>query len=410
MNAEIVGVGTELLLGQIANTNAQRLSSALAGIGVDVYLHTAVGDNLERMSEVLSAAAGRSDVVIVTGGLGPTPDDITREGICRATGRELVRDEAIAEKIRRAFERMGRDMPEINLRQADLPEGAVAFEPRGTAPGFYLDAGALLIALPGVPWEMDAMLASDVLPLLRSRAGEQVTLSRQIFVIGLGESATYQRIQDIVDTQTNPTIAFLAGGGLVRLRLTTKAKSEAEAIALISPIEDQIRQRLGADAVPGSHAAFVDAVAEILREKELTVATAESLTGGLLGAELTSAGGASDFYSGSLVCYTTEAKEKVAGVDAAILQGPGAVSAEAASALATAAAHQFDANIGLSTTGVAGPAEQEGKPVGTIFVGVAFDGRVETRAARGYGGRDNIRAVAVTAALDLARRMLQGLA
>ncbi|MDQ4064694.1 MAG: competence/damage-inducible protein A [Actinomycetota bacterium] len=396
------------MLGQIANTNAQKISSSLASIGVDVYFHVVVGDNLERVADTFRTAAARSDVVIVTGGLGPTPDDLTREGVAAAFEVELQRDAALVAAIKSVFERLNRAMPEENLRQADLPSGAIPIAPEGTAPGFRFDAnGVVLYALPGVPWEMEAMLTKTVLPELRARVGRGVIASRQILVTGLGVSRTHEKIADIVAAQTNPTIAFLAGSGVVRVRLSAKAGTESDALALIAPVEDQIRERLGDDAVAGNHETLADAFGELLRAAEVTVACAESLTGGLLGSELTAAGGSSDFFKGSLVCYTYDAKRDVAGVDAAILDGPGAVSEECAAALAEGAATRLNAAMGLSTTGVAGPAEQEGKPVGTIFVGCAFGGNTEVRHVRGYGDRDHIRRIAVNAALDLGRRITQ---
>jgi nicotinamide-nucleotide amidase len=409
LNAEIIGVGTELLLGQIANTNAQRISTALATVGIDVFRHAAVGDNLERVVDVIRAAADRADAVIVTGGLGPTPDDLTREAVAAAFDAPLERDPELVAWIRGVFEKLGRVMPEDNLRQADRPRGASSIAAEGTAPGFSIEHdGCILFALPGVPWEMEAMLTKSVLPALQARAGDAATVSRQILVAGLGESHTHQKIADIVDAQTNPTIAYLAGGGVVRVRLTAKAASEADAIALIRPVEEEIRGRLGETALPGNYGTVAEALAEVLRAKGVTIAAAESLTGGLIGAELTAAGGSSDFFRGSAVCYTTGAKRDVIGVDESILLGPGAVSEEAAAALAQGAAHLFGADLGISATGVAGPSEQEGKPVGTVYVGAAFGGRTEVRAVRGYGDRDNIRVIAMNASLELGRRMLAG--
>ena len=407
MKAEIVGVGTELLLGQISNTNAQYISQVLAGIGVDVHRHVAVGDNLDRMVDVFTDAAEHADAVVVTGGLGPTPDDITREGIAATTGCKLVRDERLAGVIRNIFEGLGREMPEDNLRQADLPEGATPIEPEGTAPGFFLEHdGTVFFALPGVPWEMKAMMAKVVVPELKKRSGDQAIVSREILVIGLGESHTHKRIADIVDRQTNPTIAYLAGSGQVRVRVTAKGSSEAEALALIRPVEDEIRERLENNALPGNPGNVVDAVAALLREREMKVATAESLTGGGLSASLSNAAGASDYFLGGLVLYATEAKRDVGGIDPAILQGPGAVSEEAAAAMAEAAAQRFGADVGIATTGVAGPTEQEGKPVGTVYVAASVAGKTEARHVQGYGDRDNIKAISVTAALELARRMI----
>jgi nicotinamide-nucleotide amidase len=319
----------------------------------------------------------------------------------------LVRDDAVAEQIRAIFERMGRHMPEENLKQAEMPEGAELIPHEGTAPGFVVEHnGCLLFALPGVPWEMVAMLEKSVIPKLSQRSGAGSIVSRQVLVIGLGESATQEKIRDIVERQSNPTIAYLAGGGQVRVRLSAKAASESQALALIRPVEEQIRERLGIDAVAGSHASLADALGELLRERALKIAVAESLTGGLIASQLTGAGGASDFFLGSLVTYATETKHKVAGVDEAILAGPGPVSEEAALALAVAARDRFDADLGISATGVAGPAEQDGKPVGTVFVGAVLGDQEQVRSVRGYGDRANIRGLAATAALDLGRRLL----
>ena len=409
LRAEVIGIGTELLLGQIANTNAKEISTALATIGVDVLWHTAVGDNLERIEDAVRTAARRSDAVIITGGLGPTSDDITALGVAAATNRTLVRDERLADLIRSFFESRARPMPESNLKQADLPEGATPIEPEGTAPGFYVEHDdALIFSLPGVPWEMQAMLEKTVLPVLRERSGDAVTVSRHVLTVGVGESAVAHAIADIVDAQSNPTIAFLAGGGTARVRITAKASDEARAEALIQPVEAAIRDRLGEAALEPGEDTVVGVFSSLARGQNLKVAAAESLTGGLLGANLTEAEGASDFFLGSLVCYSTEAKRDVAGVDPAILEEHGAVSAECAAAMAEGAAQRFGADVGVSTTGVAGPAEQEGKPPGTIFVGAFVAGRVEARRVQGYGNRSNMRVIALNSALDLARRMIVG--
>jgi nicotinamide-nucleotide amidase len=360
------------------------------------------------MREVLMNALRRSDVVITTGGLGPTPDDVTREAVSLVADAPLVRHEDLAVRLRSFFERRGRTMPDSNLRQADLPAGSVPIPAEGTAPGFYLEhQGRLLIALPGVPWEMEAMLEKEVLPLLRSRSGAMFTASREILVVGLGESHTHERIADIVDAQSNPTIAYLAGYGLVRVRLTAKAADESAALTSIAPIEAAIRDRLGEYAVAGEGSSLAQVVGNMLRARGATVGVAESLTGGLIGAALTDADGASDFFLGSLVTYATRAKREVAGMSEALLHEHGPVSEEAARALATGAAKVFGADLGLSATGVAGPTEQDGMPVGTIFVGAVLGDDVEVRHVRGYGDRDSIRRIAVTSVLDLARRVLE---
>jgi nicotinamide-nucleotide amidase len=359
------------------------------------------------MVEAFTRALERSDAVLVTGGLGPTPDDITREAVAAVAGRRLVRRSDLATKIEQVFERLGREMPEDNLRQADLPEGAVAIEAEGTAPGFQLDMdGKVIFALPGVPWEMRAMLDKDVLPELRSRAGEAVIVSREILIVGMGESQVHAKIADIVDDQSNPTIAYLAGGGRVKVRVTAKSGTDADARGLIAPVEVAIRDRLGIAVVEGGEAGLAAAFGAHLTSRGATVAVAESLTGGRVGAELTSVPGASDFFLGSLVVYATEAKRDLCGVPEDILERHGAVSKETAAALAEAAASRFGATLGLSTTGVAGPDEQEGKPPGTVFVGAHLAGKTEVRQVKGYGDRENIVALSVSACLDLGRRLL----
>ena len=407
MRAEIVGVGTELLLGQIANTNAQKISSDLAAIGVDVLWHSVVGDNLERIVSVLELARERADVLVLTGGLGPTPDDITSEAVSRLLGRPLRRDERLAQVIRGKFAAMKRAMPEANLKQADLPEGAVPIEAEGTAPGYYIDDGsALIFVLPGVPWEMEAMLEKTVAPLLALRSGAATTVSREVVIIGLGESSTHEAIKDLVEAQTNPTIAYRAEAGRVRVRVTAKAQDGAAAEALITPLETEIRARLGDVALGPEATSLPEALSVTLRHRGETVAVAESLTGGRIAAELSGQPGSSDFFAGSLVCYTPASKAAVALVPEELLERRGPVSEEVAGALAVGAAARFDAALGLGATGVAGPGAHDGQPAGTICVGAAYRSTVITRRLRGYGSRANVMAMAVTAALDLGRRAL----
>ena len=407
MRAEIVGVGTELLLGQIANTNAQKISSELAAIGVDVLWHSVVGDNLERIVSVLRQARGRADAIVVTGGLGPTPDDITSEAVSRLLDRRLRRDERLAQVIRQKFAKMKRAMPEANLKQADLPDGAVPIESEGTAPGYYIDAGnTVIFVLPGVPWEMEAMLEKTVVPVLAARSGAATTRSREVVVIGLGESSTHEAIKDLVEAQTNPTIAYRAGAGRVRVRVTAKAEDRAAAEVLIAPVEAEIRSRLGDHALSPEATSLLEAVSITLRRRGETVAVAESLTGGRIAAELSEQAGSSDFFSGSLVCYTTASKAAVALVPEELLERFGPVSEEVAGALAAGAAARFDAALGIGATGVAGPGPHDGLPAGTICVGATYRSAVITRRLSGYGRRDNVMAMAVTAALDLGRRAL----
>jgi nicotinamide-nucleotide amidase len=367
-----------------------------------------VGDNMERIVQTLRRATERSDIVIVTGGLGPTPDDITRDAIAELYDVELVRNEEIVQGLRDFFSSRGRDMPEDNVRQADIPKGARVIDPVGTAPGFWMEHGACVVfVLPGVPWEMTEMMESSVIPELEKRADGGTIYSHHVLVMGLGESATHDRIRDIVDAQTNPTIAYLAAWGQVRVRITARAESEEEAKRLIEPVEREIRSRLGKYAARGNHETIASALGALLKERDEWIAAAESLTGGLIGETITETPGSGDYFKGSLVTYSTEAKHEVAGVDADLLEKHGAVSEETARALAEAAAERFKADVGVAATGVAGPSEQEGKPVGLIYVGATYKGRTEVREVRGYGDRTSIRRIAANSALDLARRLVE---
>lgn len=412
MKAEIVGVGTELLLGQICNANAQWMSERLADIGVDVVYHQAVGDNLDRIAESFRVALGRADVLLVTGGLGPTQDDITREGLCRALGIDLERDPAIEEFLRERFRSLGRSMPASNLRQADVPRGARAIMPeRGTAPGLALltDAGQRVYLVPGVPSEMREMLQGTILPELAAAAGPAALASRTVRVTGVAESRVAELLDDLFAGRANPSIAYLAGGGEVKVRITAKGSNRAQAEELIDPVAWEVARRLGDHAFTTRDQDLAEVVAGLLEASGSTVACAESLTGGSLGARLSARPGASSYFRGSAVCYTADAKAAILGVSRDTLEGPGAVSEECAREMAAGARRIFDADLGVATTGVAGPEAHDGKPVGTICVGVAWEGDASSRSLRAPGDRDMVRRFAEQAALDLLRRHLAGL-
>ncbi|TMK81389.1 MAG: competence/damage-inducible protein A [Actinobacteria bacterium] len=412
MRAEVVGVGTELLLGQICNANAQWMSGRLADIGVDVVHHQAVGDNLDRIAASFTVALGRADVLLVTGGLGPTQDDITREGLSRALGIGLVRDPAIEEFLRERFRSLGRAMPDSNLRQADVPEGARPIMPeRGTAPGLALvtDAGRRVYLVPGVPSEMREMMLGTILPELAAAAGPSALASRTVRVTGVAESRVAELLDDLFVGRANPSIAYLAGGGEVKVRVTAKASNRDEAESLIEPVADEVARRLGDHAFTTRDQDLADVVADLLASTGTTVACAESLTGGSLGARLSARPGASSYFRGSAVCYTARAKADVLGVSRETLEGPGAVSEECAREMAAGSRRIFDANLGLSTTGVAGPDAHDGKPVGTVCIGLAWDGESFARSFRAPGDREMVRRWAEQAALDLLRRRLAGL-
>jgi nicotinamide-nucleotide amidase len=409
LRAEILGIGTELLLGQIENTNARFISERLAEIGVDVLRHQVVGDNLERIEQAFRLATDRSDLVIATGGLGPTQDDITREGLAAAVGVELRRDPAIEDHLRARFAALRRDMPASNLRQADVPEGARTISPvRGSAPGLVLDTdGTRLYALPGVPAEMREMMEGTVLPELRALAGPAGIVSRIVRCVG-AESRVAELLDDLFAGSSNPTVAFLAGGGEVKVRVTAKAPGLEAARALIEPVVLQVEERLG-DVVVSTHdESLEDVVARLVVERSLTLACAESLTGGGLGERISHAEGASRFFVGSAVCYSAEAKMALLGVARSTIDGPGPVSSACAREMASGARALFRADVGIATTGAAGPEPHGGRDPGTVWVALDAEGVDHARELHAPGDRELVRAWSEVAALDLVRRHLLG--
>ncbi|HZI37167.1 MAG TPA: competence/damage-inducible protein A, partial [Acidimicrobiia bacterium] len=401
-------VGTELLLGQIVDSNSAWIGEQLAAAGIDSYLHIQVGDNQARMVELLRYLLEQADAVIVCGGLGPTQDDITREAIAEVMGTPLERREDLTDAIRELFMSLGRPMPASNLRQADVPKGGEAIpNPKGTAPGLLCPVGDRVIyAVPGVPHEMQHMVESAVVPHLLEKSGQRGTiLSRSLKTWGSSESGLSERIANRVDTQTNPTIAFLARGieGLI-VRITAKAGSLEEAEALIGAEERILRDELG-DLIFGvDDETMESAVSDLLRQQGWTLGLAESLTGGLVGSRISDAPGSSEIFKGSIVSYATEAKRSVLGVTAEQV-----VSAECAIQMAEGARRVLGADVGLAVTGVAGPAEQEGQPVGTVFFGLALPGQ-EPEALRANlpGDRVRIRQFSTISLLNMARLRLLG--
>jgi nicotinamide-nucleotide amidase len=401
-------VGTELLLGQIVDTNSAWIGEQLAAAGIDTYLHVQVGDNQARMVEMLRYLLNQADAVIVCGGLGPTQDDITREAIAEVMGTSLERRDDLADAIREMFLSRGRAMPASNLRQADIPKGGEAIpNPNGTAPGLLCPVGDKVIyAVPGVPHEMEHMVSFAVVPHLLERSGERGTiLSRSLKTWGSSESGLSERIADRVDTQTNPTIAFLARGieGLI-VRITAKAPTPEEAEALVAAEERILRDELG-DLVFGVDDETMESVvSDLLRERGWTLGLAESLTGGLVGSRISDAPGSSEIFKGSIVSYAGEVKRSVLGVMAERI-----VSAECAMQMAEGARRVLGADVGLAVTGVAGPTEQEGRPVGTVFFGLALPGsESEAVEVRLPGDRLRIRQFSTITLLNLARLRMLG--
>ncbi|MDQ4089754.1 MAG: competence/damage-inducible protein A [Actinomycetota bacterium] len=409
MRCEIVAVGTELLLGQVVDTNSAYIGDQLALAGIDCHFHTKVGDNHGRIVSALKIALDRSEAVIVCGGLGPTSDDISREAIAEVMGVDLVRNEAMVERIRKLFEARRREMAASNARQADLPEGATFIpQERGTAPGLICPVGEdkVVYAIPGVPMEMEEMLDRAVIPDLRRRSGSStVILSRMIRTWGEAESTLGERVAERIEAleaKSNPTIAFLAMGieGL-KIRITAKGATEAEAKKMLDAEEAELRAILG-DLVFGVDDESMErVVADLLTERGLTVGVAESLTGGLVGARLAETEGASKFFRGSIVSYDSKVKFDLLDVP----EGP-VVCAEAAEAMAWGACKRLEADVGISVTGVAGPATQDDQPVGTVFMAVAFDGKAEVAEAHFPGERQHIRQFSTISLLDMLRRRL----
>ena len=409
MRCDVLAVGTELLLGQIVDTNSAWIGEQLAAAGIDSYLHVQVGDNQARMVAQLRALLAEADAVIVCGGLGPTQDDITREAIAEVMGAPLERRDGLADAIREMFASRGRSMPASNLRQADVPKGGEAIpNPNGTAPGLLCPVnGKVVYAVPGVPHEMRHMVSSAVMPHLLERSGERGTImSRSLKTWGTSESGLSEMIAGRVDTQTNPTIAFLARGieGLI-VRITAKAGSPAEAEALIDAEEALLREILGELVFAVDDETMESVVSDVLRARGWTLGLAESVTGGLVGSRISDAPGSSEIFKGSIVSYATEVKRSVLGVTAEHV-----VSAESARQMAEGARRVLGADVGLAVTGVAGPTEQEGQPVGTVWFGLAMPGREpEAVHTRLPGNRLAVRQFATISLLNLARLRLLGL-
>lgn len=411
MRAELVAIGTELLLGQISNTNARWMSERLAEIGVDVLYHAVTGDNAERIVATLALALERADVVLVTGGLGPTQDDITREAISQALGAPLEFHPEIEDMLRERYRRLGwGEMPPSNLRQAYVPHGARWITPTlGSAPGLAIEVeGARLYAMAGVPAEMVEVMEGTVLPELAAAAGPAVLRSEVVRCVGIGESRVGEIVADLFESSTNPSLAYLASAGEVKLRITAKAETEPDAHALIAPMLEQVRLRLGDAVFTVNDESLEGAVGRLLRDAGRTLACAESLTGGSLAARITRVPGASDYFVGSAVVYTETAKRDLLGVTRSTLDGPGVVSRECALEMARGARRVYGADLGLALTGAAGPEPHGGADPGTVWVALAEDGFEHSRSYVSPGGRVQVRRGAEQVALDLVRRRLDG--
>ena len=420
---EILSVGTELLLGNIANTDAQMLSQGLSELGLNVFWHTVVGDNPQRAREAVALAKERADIIITTGGLGPTCDDLTKNVLADAFGIKLVFDEGSADRIRTYFQRIGRSMTDNNLQQAMLPEGCTILENDwGTAPGCAFEAeGVHVIMLPGPPSECRPMFQYRAKPYLLSLS-EGVIASHTIKLFGIGESAMEAQLREQMNAMSNPTLAPYAKEGECELRVTAKAATDEEAQALLQPTVEQVKKLFGAKVYGVDVPSLEYVIIQALKDRGLTLGTAESCTGGLMAKRLTDIPGASQAFKGGIVSYTNEVKhnvlrvpeyqlERLADKDGNVVVG-GVVSAEVAAAMAEGVRHVLGCDIGLSSTGVAGPdKDEDGNEVGTMFVAIATPEGTHVRALH-LGTRpmrDRLRTQTASHAFDLARRYLSGL-
>lgn len=403
---EVISVGTELLLGQIVNTNSSHIGSVLADHGLDAHFQQVVGDNLARVATAISTALRRADAVIITGGIGPTRDDLTREALCEATGREMVRDEDYAGRLRRRWEQRGREMPESNLRQAEHPSGAeLVTNPKGTAPCLVLDhEGTLVFCIPGVPEEMEYLLDREVMPRIVARSGgPSVVVSRVLRTWGQSESKVGELLDDLYEGSTNPSVAFLASAGEIKVRITAKADSQEAANALIEPVAVEVQQRLAPwyYGVDGETVHVI--IFRALRERGWRIGTAESMTGGMVAAALTSEPGASALVRGGLVAYDQELKGRLLGVsDLSTV-----VDIDTAIEMAEGGRELLGADVVVAVTGSAGPEPLE-KPPGTVVIAVATPEGARGRELRMPGDRERVRVYGTTSALHLARLAVTG--
>lgn len=408
MNAELIAVGTEILLGDIVNTDAQVISQGLSELGINVFYQTVVGDNPARLRHVVETARDRADIIITTGGLGPTLDDLTKETLAAVFGKKMSLHQPSLDRIKGFFDTIGREMTPNNEKQAWLPEGCTVFVNEwGTAPGCAFEAyGKHVLMLPGPPRECNPMWKECAMPYLYKLAGGCI-VSRNIRVFGLGESNMETILHDMMAQSTNPTIAPYAKTSECFARVTAKADTPEECEKLLDPVVEQICGLLGEDVYGVDVDSLEQVVGDGLRERGLTLAVAESCTGGLLSKRITDVPGCSDYYLGGVCSYANEVKMRVLGVKKETLDTVGAVSPEVAEQMAEGVAHALGADVGVGITGIAGPGGgTDDKPVGLVYISVWHKGQHYTRKMKSTNGRDRVRMQAASTALDLIRRKL----
>lgn len=410
--AELIAVGTELLLGNIANTDAQMISQGLSQLGINVYYHTVVGDNPQRVRQAVDIARGRADILITTGGLGPTCDDLTKVAVAQAFGKELVYHEPSAQRIRERFAQRGTPVTENNFQQAMVPEGCTVLDNDwGTAPGVAFQAdGTHVLMLPGPPRECAMMFRHRALPYLQ-KLSDGVIASRTVKTFGIGESAAEALLRDLMNALHNPTLAPYAKPTGTELRITAHAPTREEALRLIAPVEEQVKAILKDKVIGVDVDSLEEVCLRLLKDRGLTVGTAESCTGGLLAKLLTDLPGSSAVFRGGVVSYTNGVKAGLLGVPQDLLDRYGAVSPQVAEAMARGAKAALGCDIALSTTGVAGPdADDRGNPIGLVYLGLAWGDQCRVTEFRaGPVERERVRRQAAQTALDLLRRHLTGL-
>ncbi len=409
MTVELICVGTELLLGNIVNTNAAFISEKCAMLGLSMYYQSVVGDNPGRLEKLFETAIGRSDIIILSGGLGPTQDDLTKETAAKVMGKTLLEDQKAREAVKTFMERRDRTISDNNWKQAMVPEGCkVLYNSNGTAPGIIMEEGnTRVILLPGPPNELIPMFEEQVYPYLHQLQPE-IICSKMIKLCGIGESLAETKIIDLIEEQSNPTVAPYAKTGEVHLRITASAESEEKAYQLIRPMEEELRQRFGTLIYTNDSSVTLEiAVYQLLKEYHLTVTTAESCTGGLLAGRLVNVPGISEYLKEGYITYSNEAKEKLLGVPAEILKEYGAVSAQTAEAMAMGGANAAGADLCVSVTGIAGPdGGTEEKPVGLVYISCFYKGRTYTEKNQYTGSRSRIREYSVASALTLLRKVI----
>lgn len=409
MKAEILCVGTEILLGDIVNTNAQFISRELANMGIDVYHQSVVGDNPKRLLEELTSSFKRVDIVVTSGGLGPTPDDLTKEIGSQFFKKKMILDQNTVDKLKNYFDRMGRSyLKGNNMKQAYFPEGCTIMEnDHGTAPGCIInESGKILIVLPGPPRELKPMFLNSAAPFLKKYSSETIR-SKTLRLYGIGEGEMAQRIKELLDKSSNPTIAPYAKENDVTLRITARANTEKDALKLIKPLEDKVKNIFGDNIYGYGETSMEEVVAKILVERNLTISTAESCTGGLVAAKFINYPGISSVFLDGAVTYSNKAKIHRLNVKKETLDKFGAVSEQTAKEMAEGIAKTSGTNIGLSTTGIAGPdGGSEEKPVGLVYVGLYIKGDVFVKKLQLSGERNKVRNRAAVSAIDYLRRKL----